>query len=491
MKSTFITPLAFLFVLFSVAGPADSAPRPNIIFILTDDMATYDLAQMPKLNRLVVDQGATFTNFFVTNSLCCPSRSSILRGQYVHNHGIERNSNGFQKFHSLGHEKSTVATWLHSAGYLTGFMGKYLNGYADGIDQTYVPPGWDEWDSPVDNQGYREFSYVLNENHKLVKHGRAPADYLTDVIARKSVAFIRSAAEKKQPFFLHLAPFAPHVPATPAPRHADWFADVKAPRTASFNETDVSQKPAFIRAIPALNAKEIAELDELYRKRLRSLQAVDDLVEEIIAALTATGQLGNTYIVFSSDNGFHLGQHRLEAGKQTPYEEDIRVPLVVRGPGVPAKRALPYLAVETDLAPTFADWASAKTPDFVDGRSLAPLLTARAFPPDSWRRAILVEHSAGPEPFMLQVEKLLFTRSPGLTSYQALRTSAYLYVEHASGERELYDLRVDVDELHNLAATADQRLIRRLSSWLGRLKRCKAFQCRSVEDLPLEPSLAD
>lgn len=486
MKSRFITLLAFLLVLLGVAGPAVRPAPPNIIFILTDDMATYDLPQMPKLNRLVADEGATFRNFFVTNSLCCPSRSAILRGQYVHNHGIDRNRNGFQKFHRLGYEASTVATWIQAAGYVTGFMGKYLNGYAEGINQTYVPPGWDEWDSPVDNRGYREFDYVLNENHKLVQYGHAAADYLTDVMARKSVAFIQSAVEKKKPFFLYLAPFAPHVPATPAPRHANSFADAKAPRTASFNEADVSTKPAFIRAIPSFTAKEIAAIDEHYRKRLRSLQAVDDLVEELVKTLTATGQLNNTYIVFTSDNGFHLGQHRLAAGKQTAYEEDVRVPLVIRGPGVPAKRVLPYLAVETDLASTFADWASAKTPDFVDGRSLAPLLKAQPFPLDHWRRAILVEHSAGSEPFMLEVEKLLFTQEPRLTSYQAVRTNDYLYVEHASGERELYDLRADADELHNLAPTADSRLIQRLSSWLAQLKHCKASQCRNVEDLRFE-----
>ena len=230
-----------------------SAPRahegpthPNIIFILTDDMALRDLEFMPKLKKFLIEEGTTFSNYFVTNSQCCPSRSSILRGQYVHNHGVESNSAGFRRFYQLGNESSTMATWLKAAGYMTGYMGKYLNGYPTGSSKTHVPPGWDEWHGAIGGAGYNQFDYSLNENGKIVAYGRADADYLTDVISRKTTAFIHQVIDKKKPFFLHLAPFAPHEPAIPAPRHRTLFADAKAPRSASFNAKDVGSKPADI-----------------------------------------------------------------------------------------------------------------------------------------------------------------------------------------------------------------------------------------------------
>jgi N-acetylglucosamine-6-sulfatase len=270
-------------------------------------MAFHDLQFMPKVKKLLIEEGTTLSNYFVTSSVCCPSRSSILRGQYVHNHGVESNRAGFRRFYQLGNEHSTIATWLKAAGYLTGYMGKYLNGYPDGSGKTHVPPGWDEWHGAVGDAGYKQFDYRLNENGTIVKYGHSDADYLTDVIARKTVAFIYQAVEQKKPFFLHLAPFAPHEPSTPAPRHRALFRDAMAPRTASFNEKDVTSKPAYIRALPRLNQKQIEQMNQLYRKRLQSLQAVDDLVEGIIEVLQQTGELHRTYIVFTSDNGYHLG----------------------------------------------------------------------------------------------------------------------------------------------------------------------------------------
>jgi len=366
-------------VLLFIAATATAAPRPNIVFVLTDDMALRDLTVMPKLNALVAARGTTFSSYFVTDSLCCPSRSSILRGQFVHDHhtlGNQPPDGGFQKFHAAGNEKSTVATWLKAAGYRTALMGKYLNGYPSTVAQNYVPPGWDEWDSPS-RGGYGEFNYLLNENGRLVQHGSAPADYLVDVMARKSVAFIDGAVAAKQPFFLYLATFAPHQPATPAPRHANLFPNATAPRDASFDEADVSDKPAFIRALARLRPRQIANIDNLYRKRIQSLQSVDEMIETIVRELQRLGALDNTYIVFTSDNGFHLGNHRMPMGKQTAYETDIHVPLLVRGPGVAAGATRDELVVETDLAPTFAAWAGAAAPAFVDGRSLAPLLAGQ------------------------------------------------------------------------------------------------------------------
>ena len=485
--------LVIALVCGSIAG-ADHTPshdkhpssphHPNIIFILTDDMALRDVEVMPKLKRLLIDEGTTFTNFFVTNSQCCPSRSSILRGQYVHNHGVDSNTAGFHRFRELGNEASTMATWLKAAGYTTGLMGKYLNGYTPHNDKNYVPQGWDEWDSPIDNHGYDEIDYPMNENGKIVQYGHSPNDYLVDVISRKASGFIHQAAEKKQPFFLYLAPYAPHQPATPAQRHRNLFADAKAPRTASFNEKDVTTKPAYIRALPLIDGKQITKMDLLYRKRVQSLQSVDDLIDELIGALGQTDQLHNTFIVFTSDNGFHFGQHRLHMGKQTPYEEDIHVPLVIRGPGVPARHTAPHLTVETDLAPTFAEWASVTPPGFVDGRSLEPLLNKHLPPLSEWRQGVLIEHAPGPEPFMSRFEEMLFQvkGKSKLTAYKAVRSNQYLYVQYSSGERELYDLRNDPDELHNMIQQAEPSLIKRFSFWLNQLMQCKGSGCRQVED---------
>ena len=345
-----------LSILASAPRPHPAAAaKPNIIFILTDDMALRDVSVMPKLQALVGAKGTTFSSYFVTDSLCCPSRSSILRGQFVHDHhtlGNQPPDGGFEKFHAAGNESSTIATWLKAAGYRTALMGKYLNGYPATVAQNYIPPGWDEWDSPS-RGGYGEFDYLLNENGQLVQHGHAPDDYLVDVMARKSVAFIDAAVAAKKPFFLYLATFAPHQPATPAPRHENLFPNAAAPRDASFDEADVSDKPAFIRALQPLRPLQIAAIDRLYRKRIQSLQSVDDLIETIVHELQKTGTLDNTYIVFTSDNGFHLGNHRMQLGKQTAYETDIHVPLIVRGPAVAAGATRDELVVETDLAPTF------------------------------------------------------------------------------------------------------------------------------------------
>ena len=321
---------------------AGAAPaRPNIILVLTDDLdvklGTLDM--LPGFKALFRDQGVTFANSFVSESLCCPSRATIQRGQWVHNHQVLGNKapeGGFEKFHSLKEDQSTVGTWLHAAGYRTGFVGKYLNGYPDTADPTFVPPGWDEWDSPAKGNAYGEYNYTLNENGSLVGYGNQPEDYLTDVLSRKATRFVKQAGDGRQPFFLVVATYAPHQPATPAPRHADAFGGVSAPRPSSYNEEDVSDKPAWIQAKPLLNRRQQLQMDNLYRKRLQSMLAVKELVEELLKTLRESGQLDNSYVFFASDNGFHLGEHRLHAGKLTAYEEDIRVPLYVRGPGVPA-----------------------------------------------------------------------------------------------------------------------------------------------------------
>jgi len=370
---------------------------PNIVFILTDDQRLEDIAHMPRLNKLLIEHGMSFSNYFSSVSLCCPSRASILRGQYAHNTGVLTNSSdsgGFSKAHALGVENSTVATWLHDHNYKTALIGKYLNHYPGSLGPEYIPPGWDYWASSVLGNPYSEYNYTLNENGKQVQYGGEAGDYGTDVYAKKAVGFIKDCTTQNKPFFIYLAFYAPHGPATPAPRHESLFADAKVPRSKAFNEADVSKKPQFIQRLPLLTEKEIEAADTYYGKRLRSLQAVDEAIESICNTLDETKQLENTYIVFASDNGFHLGEHRMRRGKMTAYETDIHLPLIVRGPGVRHGVRAEELAGNIDLAPTFAEIAGAKVPDFVDGRSLLPILRGDAGLDKNWRKVFLVEHWA-------------------------------------------------------------------------------------------------
>lgn len=499
--------------------PAVETAQPNILYILTDDLDAAAIQYMPHLQEMLVAQGLSFTNYFVTDSLCCPSRSSILRGQFPHNTEVIDNmppNGGFEKFHSLGHEDSTMGTWLQSAGYRTGLMGKYLNGYllnGGSVPLTYVPPGWDEWDGA--GNAYAEFNYQLNENGKLVSYGRQPEDYLVDVESRKATDFVNGAARDGVPFFLYLATFAPHQPATPAPRHENLFQSVQAPRTPSFNEGDVSDKPEWLSSRSSLRPPQIRQIDELYRKRLQSLQSVDEMIASLVDTLRANGQLDRTYIVFNSDNGFHLGQHRLTPGKQTAYDEDIRVPLIVRGPGVPAGRTATAIAMNIDLAPTFAAIAGAVVPDFVDGRSLLPLFDGAPAPVD-WRTAAVIEHFGGASdpddpdnddeflqgtplgpnagdagqgarpgapgrPGRQPVGGQPPTQPRGITTYQALRTAGFLYVEYTTGEHELYSIADDPYELNNIYGQADLVLLQRLDAQLKAISACAGESCRAVD----------
>jgi N-acetylglucosamine-6-sulfatase len=481
------------------------SPRPNIIFILTDDLDTeYPdnswIDHFSRLKSLLADQGTTFKNSFVSLSLCCPSRTSMLRGQYAHNTQIFTNGapgGGFQKLHDEGLENSTFATWLHDAGYRTILIGKYLNGYPGNVGATYIPPGWDEWFSGEKNQ-YKQFNYTANDNGQIKSFGKAPADYEQDVFRSKAVDFIQRMAENAQPFFMWMPTYSPHQPATFAPRHADAFPDAKAPRPPTFNQKDVSQQPSWVQHRPPLTARQIASLDALYQKRLKSMLAVEDTVQAIIETLRDTKQLDHTYIFFSSDNGFHLGQHRLPAGKNTEFEEDLHVPLIIRGPGIPSGRVLEHITLNIDFAPTFAELAGLTIPDFVDGRSLVPLLTDPGAPVERWRKAILLEHgfiqtgdvgrtpanASGdvepPDPFDLAVAQRQMPQP-----FQGIHTQDLVYVEYVNtAEREMYNLRDDPYEQTNIAATANANLVSRLASWLDTLRTCAGETCREAENTP-------
>ncbi len=483
-----------------------SSTRPNIVFVLTDDLDLTEYADpqmFPAFHDLMTTQGLTFSNYFVTDSLCCPSRASILRGQYVHNHQVEGNlppAGGFEHWQQLGRDSSTIATWMHDAGYRTALFGKYLNGYPATASRTYIPPGWDDWASPSAGNPYAEYNYQLNENGTLKNYGAQPSDYLVDVLAQKSRDFIDAHAGK-QPFFLYVAPYVPHQPATPAPRYANAFPNVKAPRTASYDQADLSAEPAWLKNRPPLSPAVQQYIDQLYRRRLQSMLGVEDMLRTIVDALTKTGQLDNTYIVFASDNGFHLGQHRLPPGKQTAYDEDIHVPLVVRGPGVPAGRTTDAFTREIDLAPTFAQLAGATVPPFVDGSSFVNLLHggASTSPLD-----VLIEHYAnagtradrraaaagdpdddasppdqGLPPSVANLKAPRKQLAVAIPTYRALRTDRYLYVEYTTGEKQLYDVRADPDELHNLATTAGSAVLTPLANRLARLATCAGATCRT------------
>jgi arylsulfatase A-like enzyme len=488
--------------------------QPNIVFILTDDLDYAALEFMPNLNALIGDQGTTFSNFLISMPLCCPSRATILRGQYGHNTQIMGNDlpyGGFPMFQQLGEEESTIATWLEDSGYRTMLAGKYLNAFPDQSDLMHIPPGWTEWYSPMEGEAYTQYDYTLNENGQQVAYGDQPDDYGTDVYADKTIQFIHRSVDEGQPFFAFVSVYAPHWPTTPAPRHARLFADAQAPRTPNFNESDVSDKPSYIRNLPLLTDEDITRVDEEWRLRLRSMQAVDDLVGDVVDTLESTGQLDNTYIFFTSDNGYHLGNHRQFLGKTAPYEEEIRVMMVVRGPGVPAGQTLDHLIGNTDLASTWAEIAGVEPPDFVDGRSILPLM--RDNPPtlDQWRQSFLLEHApyeltqrspslaaaaaqvvANTPPGLLEppdpedqyssgTQAALMSDSEALP-YRGIRTTRYVYVEYPTGEKELYDLEDDPYQLENVVVTAEPALVDELAARLNELATCAGESCRAVED---------
>lgn len=436
-----------------------AAGKPNIVLVMTDDQDVRSTEHMPHLQALLEERGTTFQNAFVTNALCCPSRVTILTGEYSHNHGVVTNEwpgGGFRKFRESGVEGSTVATRLQSAGYTTAYFGKYLNGY----NSRYVPPGWDEWRAVAGN--YR--SNFLSENGEIRRYDPEKT-HDTDVLTAKALRFVDDASKREAPFFAVVAPRAPHHPAIPAPRHRGEFEDEALPRPPAFDEEDVSEKPAWIRDRPRLSRPTIEYLEGLHQKRLESLQSVDEIFPRLVETLRENGKLHETYVIFTSDNGYHMGHHRLAAGKWTAYEESIRVPLIVRGPEVPEGEEVEEMVLNNDFAPTFADLAGIEDLTSADGSSLVPLLEET--PPENWRTAFLVEES-----------RKAVSRRPALA---AVRTTSSMYVEYASGEREFYDLQRDPHQLENRYRKADPDLLRRLQNRLQDLRSCEGESCRAAE----------
>jgi N-acetylglucosamine-6-sulfatase len=445
------------------SGPAPTPTplsRPNIVLVVTDDLDVPSAAVLPQLDGLMARAGVAFTSAFASTPVCAPSRASILTGLYTHDHGVRGNAapeGGFPLFRPR--EGSTLATWLKGAGYRTALVGKYLNSYASGADDDYVPPGWDEWFGRL--SAYETLRYLdwwANDNGEVFHYGTGPEDYSTDVEAKRALDFVRRAATMGQPFFLYVAPESPHVPALYPERHGAEFRYELAPRVPSFNEDDVGDKPLFVRKTKQLTDAQIDALDKLQRFRLRSMRAVEDLLGQLLQALVDGGQIDRTFVFFTSDNGLLMGQHRIYAHKGIFYDEAVRVPLLVRGPGVAAGQSRAELVSLVDLAPTILELAGATTADALEGRSLVPLLRGQATPGD-WRRDVLLENY-----------------DPELNA--ALLTDRWSYVEYSSDEYELYDCAADPYQLQSLHRTADPAVMSQLAARLHELAACRGTSCR-------------
>jgi N-acetylglucosamine-6-sulfatase len=460
------------------SGPTSTAahpsPRPNVVFILTDDLSMNLLPYMPHVQALA-QSGVAFNNYFVVDSLCCPSRTAIFTGQYPHNNGVFTNTGadgGYQAFNHFNNPPKSFAVAMHNAGYQTGFMGKYLNGYESAAK---VPPGWDTWFG-VGN-GYPGFNYKANENGTVHSYGHLPRDFMNTVLTGKASQFIRNARAVGKPFALEVATFSPHKPYAPAPEDVGTFPTVRAPHGPTFGHPP-TDAPKWLSWMPKLSVSDVQELNRVFRLRVEAVQSVDRMIGHLEQVLAQTQELRNTYFVFSSDNGFHLGEYRMRAGKTTAFDTDIKVPLVIAGPGIPAGRTVTALASSIDLAPTFIQIAGGKPTDTPDGVSLLPLMHG-ASPPPTWQHAVLIEHHGPPLNSADPDKQGSLSGNP--PSYEAIRADDYLYVEYVDGEREYYDLRTDPLETHNLANQLSATRLQSLHRALTALESCHgAPACQSA-----------
>ena len=479
--------------------------KPNIIFLLTDDqdVTAHSLNYMPKLGKLLREEGMEFRNYFVPTGLCCPSRSTILRGQYCHNTKIFDNgdlnnktymSGGFVKFIAQNQENSTVGTLLQAAGYQTAFVGKYLNGYGD-QHASHVPPGWNKWMGMTSTAYYGP--HFSNEG-KLEKE---PKDvYQTDFISNWTVNYLKNVRDPGKPFFVYVAPFAPHAPATPAKRHQNLFNDMKAPRYDSFNPPDDVQKmkPSWIKILPSLTEKQKDSLDEFYRNRLRSLQAVDEMLENILDTIGELNLTENTYLFYMGDNGQHFGDFRITPGKRQAYDTDILVPFLVRGPGVKGGVNVTEVVQSVDLLPTWLELAGGKIsdPSQLDGQSIVPLLHGDlpVSPSINTFRPVAIAEMYGGSSNM---DPEVYKHFPGFekhhfwnNTYQAIRVINgsdwaagvnWMYAEWCTGERELYDSSKDPHQVKNLISSTDPSLLGKLSLLVEKLGSCVAKDCYTID----------
>lgn len=413
---------------------------PNVVIILTDDMRADLLATMPNVQRYLVDSGVTFRKAFANTALCCPSRASLLTGQQQHDHRVFGNvapAGGALAFQ----DATTLATDLHALGYTTALMGKYLNQYVK-LAPNYVPPGWDEWRA-FQQEHYQGVVLVEKAWNSPTVTTTTYSGYSTGLLRARAAAFL-STAPASAPVFLLVAPYAPHFEVSPPGFPVAASQDVGAcaavpmpPFSSAFNEADVSDKPLFVRKKPAMSAALRARADTSRRKMCEALRSVDRLVGDIVASLGATGRLSNTFVIFTTDNGYLLGEHRLVERKAVIYDEATRIPFVIRGPRARLQAVDSNLVQMIDITATIR--AAVGLAPGTAGRDLRPTLATGAWTTD----AILMEHRNAPKPE---------EESDG-----ALRTHDYLYAEYpAAGTGgapfvELYDLRLDPDQMVNVA----------------------------------------
>jgi arylsulfatase A-like enzyme len=481
-----------------------ASSKPNIIMFTTDDQTVRDLVAMPKTQALIGSQGANFLHAYVSMALCCPSRITVQTGEYAHNHHVMGNTPP-QGGYTVFNDKNDLPVWLQQAGYRTVHIGKMPNGFGTETNETYVPPGWGPFNDgagPGEFYGFIKpasayFDFSLDENGTLAQY--KDTDYQTDVYADLAVQRIDNhfTNHSTDPLYMQVQFFAPHDPADPATRHAGAFATSLLPIDPSFNEKNVKDKPGWIRAIRRFGPGLIAKIQTRYQHRLETLLSVDDAIERIVNELSARGELGNTYLIFTSDNGFMQGQHRLHQGKFAPYEPSIQVPLLIRGPGIPAGAQPRALVWNGDITATILKIADAKPGLTQDGRSLLPYArdpNLRSF------RPILIE--TGPpgatnEPgtpvsaasanhgvrFSKYVKNLdqdhtaQIARAIVAPRYRAIRTGRYLLVKYSDASRELYDLKRDPFELKNKYKDSRYFPVRKFL-----LKKLKALVLCSGED---------
>lgn len=520
-----------LLILPSAAGarPATAAKdgRPNILVVMTDDQNVNDVAQMPNVKRLLARQGTTFTQAVDSFPLCCPSRATFITGQYAHNHGVLGNFYPYGWYGMKG-RSNTLPAWLQKSGYRTALIGKWLNGYGARDAHGEVPHGFDIWRGLLDVSAYDYFNFVMNVDGRLKAFGdkdfarklvefakievtpnpgglagvlnklaevmgpgpytywgaQNAKDYSPDVTGKVTEGLVKAEKSSKDPFFIWWAPAAPHredVAVTlmgrpgrdprPAPRYEKKSSAFKLPRPANFNEADFSDKPTNMRQkAPVLSQSQIDQLQLDYEGRIGSLLAVDDHVKTLIDTLKKTGQLDNTLIVFVSDNGWMQGEHRIPGDKFLPYEESLRVPLIMRGPGVPVGRKVAGQVTNVDFAPTLIDVADAHAGRTLDGASLLPLLRNPRLKPNP-----VVEIEAPRPLFEGDVPANAWDRP-----YKGVRTERYTYVVYTeTGDEELYDRRYDPAQLRSVAADPVYAGVKEgLKADLARLNKCRGRSCR-------------
>lgn len=376
----------------SFSPPRYDTPRYNIILIVTDDQRFDTLEYMPRVQTLLVEQGMVFTNAFATTPACCPSRSSIFSGLYTHNHGVLQNSLPHGSY-AVFDDSNTLSVWLSDAGYRTGLIGKYLNGYNAEANGGYLPPGWNYWvvqknDDSETNVSGRYYDYSMFDNGVITNFYESSNEYGTDVMAEKAVEFIRDSAGEK-PFFLYFSPPAPHYPAIPAPRHVGIYDDIPLWRPESFNRPSTNNGQVMTQDL-------INESDEFRIAQLNSLLAVDDSVSLIVSTLEDCGELDNTVIVFTSDHGYMWGEHAVARTKTSFYDEALRIPLVVRFPKIDkVPLSSDEFVLLIDLAPTFTEIAGLGVPEDIDGISFLPLIFGDN---EDWRDEFIFEYWTGNQP---------------------------------------------------------------------------------------------